>query len=224
ICSNHVVVQQPIVDGVILEAVGGVLDPRVTEAAIDKAMARLRADQAHHLQRRAQVERELSAVDARLGRLLEALVTGGQLETVVAQIKVEEERKKALTGELERLATEDRVAALDASQIKRDLAKRVSDVKALLGRHTPQGRQMLRKLLEGKIVLEPLAHGERRGYRLSRQLNVGRLLQGEVFRALEPAVVAEGQNSPTVVAPTGFEPVFESHRAFASVIGCFGRV
>ncbi len=110
------VLRQQIVDGCVLEAVGGVLDPRVIEAAIDKAMARLRADQAHHLERRAQVERELSAVDARLGRLLEALVSGGQLETVVAQIKAEEERKKALTGELERLVTEDRIAALGGAR------------------------------------------------------------------------------------------------------------
>jgi len=77
----------------------------------------------------------------------------------------------------------------------------------VLGRHTPQGRQILRTLLDGKIVMEPVVEDTRRGYRLSGRLNIGRLLQGEVFRVLAPAVASDG-NSPTVVAPTGFEPVF----------------
>lgn len=182
------------------------LDARVIEAAIDKAVALLHAGHEQHRDRRTHIETELAAVEARLGCLVEAVASGGPLETVVTLIKAEEERKKALSGELERLASAERVAALDVSQIKRDLAERVRDVRALLGRHTPQARQMLRKLLEGKIVIEPVIEDERRGYRLSGRLNVGRLLEGEVFRALEPAVARDGRNSPTVVAPRGFEP------------------
>ncbi len=204
ICSNQVVLRQQIVDTVVLDAVGGVLDSRVIEAAIDKAMARLRASQGQHRDRMAQIERERSTVEARLGRLMEALLRGGSLETVVSQIKAEEERKRALTTELERLASAERIRALDASQIKRDLAARVEDVKAVLGRHTPQGRQILRTLLDGKIVMEPVVEDTRRGYRLSGRLNIGRLLQGEVFRVLAPAVASDGSNSLTVVAPTGF--------------------
>jgi len=204
-----VVLRQQIVDTVVLEAVAGVLEARVIEAAIDKAMARLRASQEPQLHRRMQLERDLAVVDARLGRLMEALLSGGSLETVVAQIKAEEARKRALSTELEGLANAERVAALDASQISRDLAVRVSHAKALLARHTPQARQLLRTLLDGKILMEPVLDDTRRGYRLSGQLNVGRLLQGEVFRALEPAGAEDRHNSPTVVAPTGFEPVFQ---------------
>ena len=82
---------------------------------------------------------------------------------MVSQIKAEEERKRALATEWERLASAERIRALDASQIKRDLAARVEDVKALLGRHTPQGRQTLRALLDGKIVMEPVVEDTRRG-------------------------------------------------------------
>jgi len=215
ICSNTVVLRQQIVDTVVLDAVGAALDSRVIEAAIDKAMTRLRVSHERHLDRRTQIERELSAVDARLGRLMEALLSGGSMETVVAQIKAEEGRKRALSAELEKLASAEQVAALDASQIKRDLGERVEDVKALLGRHTPEARQMLRKLLDGKVVMEPVVEDARRGYRLSGRLNVGRLLQGEVFRALEPTVATDGHNSPTVVAPTGFEPVFTVRHALS---------
>jgi len=38
-------------------------------------------------------------------------------------------------------------------------------------------------------------------------------------------MIAQSQaNSPFVVVPTGFEPVFESCRAFANIVCIFGRV
>ncbi|HET9489415.1 MAG TPA: hypothetical protein VFR64_06655 [Methylomirabilota bacterium] len=52
------------------------------------------------LDRGAQIERELPLIESRLGRLMEALVSGGLLETVVWQVKTEEERKKTLAKEL----------------------------------------------------------------------------------------------------------------------------
>ena len=68
---------------------------------------------------------------------------------------------------------------------------------------------MLRKLLDGKIAVEPITVGGQRGFRLSGRLNVGRLLRADVLRVIEAATKAEENNSPTVVAPTGFEPVFQ---------------
>ena len=56
------------------------------------------AGQKQQVDRRTEVERELEAVEARLGRLVEALVNGGPMETVVAQIKAEEGRKRALVA------------------------------------------------------------------------------------------------------------------------------
>src|SRR2546428_8147708 len=182
---------------------------RVDVSGSYKGQARLRASQERHLDRRTRIEQELSAVEARLGRLMEALLRGGSLETVVAQIKVEEQRKRVLRTELEGLVSAARVAVLDASQIKRDLAERACDIRALLGRHTRQARQALRTVLEGQIVMEPIVEDARRGYRLSGRLNVGRLLRGEVFRLLGQ----DERNSPSVVAPTGFQPVFPHRRA-----------
>ena len=210
ICSNDVVLRQPLVDDVVLDAVSATLGAPVVDTAIGKAIARLQAGEGDQIARRATVEREIAVVQARLGRLLEALIGGGSgLETLVAQMKAEEERKKALEAELEALSDLQRVSALDPDAIRRDLEERVRDVKALLGRHTAQARQMLRKLLDGKIVAEPVVDGDRKGYRLSGQLNVGRLLQREVFAALEAANKPSDLNSRMVVAPTGFEPVFQ---------------
>jgi len=54
---------------------------------------------------------------------------------------------------------------------------------------------------------EPIGRDGRRGYRLSGELCVGRLLPADLFRAIENT-----GTSNTVVAPTGFEPVFQRRR------------
>jgi len=56
---------------------------------------------------------------------------------------------------------------------------------------------------------EPIGRDGRRGYRLSGELCVGRLLPADLFRAIENT-----GTSNTVVAPTGFEPVFQCRRMF----------
>ena len=80
---------------------------------------------------------------------------------------------------------------------------RTRDVKAILGRRTAQTRQMLRKPLDGKILAEPVVLGDRKGFRLSGRLNVGRPLQADVFSALRAATKPSDLNSQMVVAPTG---------------------
>ena len=61
---------------------------------------------------------------------------------------------------------------------------------------------MLTKLLEGKIVMEPVVVNGRHGYRGSGSLNLGRLLSPDVLDALR---LAPTVNSRSVVAPTGHE-------------------
>src|SRR6185503_10037658 len=103
----------------------------------------------------------------------------------------------------EALDAASRTHAFDYETIVRELRERTADVQAVLTRQTLQARQMRRKLLDGKIAVEPVAIDGRRGFRLSGRLNVGRLLRADVLRAVEAATRADENNSPTVVAPTG---------------------
>lgn len=128
------------------------------DTALEKAILLLRSDEADYVARHA---------------------------AVVQKLKTEEERKKALQAEMDSLNDARRAATLDAADIRRDLAERLQDVQALLGRHTPLARQMLRKLLDGKITAEPLVEESRRGFRLAGRLNVGHLRQREVFTMFE---------------------------------------
>ena len=107
-------------------------------------------------------------------------------------------RKTALQAELTKLEQLAGIASLDTARLKRTLREKVSDVITLLGNHTAQARQMLRKLLTGKIQLEPVGRGRERGYRFRGALCIERLIDGEAL-----------QTSLSVVAPTGFEPVFQ---------------
>jgi len=56
---------------------------------------------------------------------------------------------------------------------------------------------MLRKLLTGKIELEPVGRGRERGYRFRGALCIERLISGEAL-----------QTSPSMVAPTDSNPCF----------------
>ena len=57
---------------------------------------------------------------------------------------------------------------------------------------------MLRRLLVGPIRFEPIVASRRRGYRFTGVLTIAHLIAGEAVDTLL-----------TVVAPTGFEPVFQ---------------
>jgi site-specific DNA recombinase len=193
ICANKMHIRQELLDRAVLAGINHVLDERMLELAVDKELARLRSGQMAQLNRHAQITRELSLIEAREYRLVEAIKRGDAVEPLVAALKVEGEQKKALTRELETLGAVEKVASLDAHQIKRELQTRVADVRALLGRRKPQARQMLRKLLR-RIDMTPAVENGQRGYRLVADESFAKLFSGTVLEALPP----------TVVAPTGF--------------------
>ena len=61
----------------------------------------------------------------------------------------------------------NKVVSLDAKRLAKDLRSRLGDLPALFARHVPQARQMLRKLLDGHIVCEPITEGGKAGYRFT---------------------------------------------------------
>jgi hypothetical protein len=76
-------------------------------------------------------------------------------------------------------------------------------VTALLGRHTVQARQMLRKILADKIEMQPVGSRRQRGYRFRGALTIERLIGGEAF-----------QTSLAGVAPNGIRAVVGQDLAF----------
>ena len=193
ICANRVALRQDILDRAIVKAITETLQPTVLERAVEKALATLAYARSHHATRRSQAEREVQEVQRKLDRLVDALADGSlPADEIKARLTVEKARKTALQAELTKLGQVAQVASLDATRLKKTLEERVSDVAGLLGRHTAQGRQMLRKILADKIELEAVGSGRKRGYRFRGALAIDRLIGGEAF-----------QTSLSMVAPTG---------------------
>jgi recombinase-like zinc beta ribbon protein len=180
ICANAVGVRQDLLDRAILSAIVDALEPSVLTLAVEKAVASLTKRQRVQLDRRSQAERELVQVQPRLDRLVDALADGSlPQEDLRARLSAETSRKKALQAELERLNTIGQVVAMNVEKLTGRVNAKVRDVVSVLGRQTPQARQMLRKLLTEKIDLEPAGSGRARGYKFRGSLAIDRLISGE---------------------------------------------
>ncbi len=205
VCRNALLIRQTILDHAVLDALAAALDDRLIARAVDVALARLRSGREQALDRRAQIERELSLIEAKIPHLGESFTTGRATDTLLGLLEDEGARKKALTRELSGLHDTAKVASLDAGRLTKAVAATVADVRGLLGQHIPQARQMLRKLVNGRLACTPYEENGRKGYRFTGRVTYRRLLPTDL--------------QATVVAPTGFEPVFQSRHVFANSYG-----
>jgi len=154
------------------------LDERVLESSVAAALERIRSEQARFPDQRMPLERELSLIQTRLHHLVETIANGKSTDAIIESLHKEEARKKALLQELERLDNLARVVCLDAKRLAKDLHSRLGDLPALFARHLPQARQMLRKLLDGHIMCEPIMEDGKPGYRFTATGTFDRLLAG----------------------------------------------
>ena len=167
ICSNNIEVRQDILDSAILHAMAEVIDERVLEASVTSALERIRNEREKFPDQRLALERELSLIETRLHHLVEAVASGRSTDKVFDSLNEVEARKKVVVKELSTLDSLNEVVSLDAQRLAKDLRSRLGDLPALFARHVPQARQMLRKLLDGHIVCEPITEGGKRGHRFT---------------------------------------------------------
>jgi len=57
--------------------------------------------------------------------------------------------------------------SIDAKQLERMIESRARDMVQLLGRHIPQTRQLLRLLINGRIVCRPFDDERGKGYEIT---------------------------------------------------------
>jgi site-specific DNA recombinase len=194
VCKNSLTIRQEALDTAILDAIAEALDERIVARAIAIAMERLGGSQEAGQDRRRNLERQLAEVGTSKANLLATVKRGLATDDLLRELEVESQRERKFTRELETL-DRGRKTPEDPKALERDLVARMSDLRGLLGRHVGQTRQILRRLLVGKLECEPFDDGERRGYRITGE--------GSYAELMPPAIRSE-----CVVAPTGFEPVF----------------
>ncbi|HXV69069.1 MAG TPA: hypothetical protein VD738_09115, partial [Nitrospira sp.] len=165
-------------DSAILHAVNEALDERVLHASVEAALERIRSEQQKFPDQRMAIERELSLIETRLHHLVELIANGKGTDSVVDSLHQEEARKKHLLGELRRLDDLVQMVLLDAKQVTKELRSRLADLPALFARQVPLARQLLKKLLDGRIMCEPIMEGDKPGFRFTATGTFDRLLTG----------------------------------------------
>ena len=193
ICGNALMAPMVAADEAVLDVIAqDVLHPEIVTNALEKAIAALRPNPGNLDGMRAELTASLRRLDEELARLTEAIVAGGgSLPTLTAAVRDREDRKLRVSHELAALERVRDVTRLDVPRMKQDLLARLSSWRGLAMRHVSEARQMLRTLLEGRLVFTPIKDGAVRVYEFSGQAALGRLLSG--------IVLPKG-----VVAPTGF--------------------
>ena len=197
VCDNQAWIPMRAADEAVLEAIeSDVLQPAIVEAAVARALQMLTAPQEVE-QRRVHLERALASVQGELARLTSAIAAGGDLPALIAALKARDAERDRLTLDLAAIARRASAPQLDRAQLTAKLRERLEDWRGLVRRHVPQARQILRKLLRGRLVFTPEVRGSCEGYRFTGEGALDRFLSGFLLDA------------QAVASPTGFEPVFQ---------------
>ncbi len=164
------------------------LSPRARATDLEKARATL-----------ATVEREI-------GNLTRAIAIGGDLETLVEELRTREARRQDLQTLIAASAT---VPRYDRQAIEREVRTGLESWRTLLSGSLADGRQFLREVLEGPILFTP--DGDR--YRFDLVIGCGRLVSG----------VVDDPRATSVVRPAGLEPATPGLEGRCSIQLSYGR-
>jgi site-specific DNA recombinase len=193
VCPNSLEMRLEVAEEAILSALEReLLDPEILEEAAARAAARVATPAESIDTRRHTLETALAHTKAALARLTQAVAEGGSVSTLIQAIRDQERRHERLRAELSEL-DRPRVVPLNIAQLKARLREKSEEWRALLRKHAPIARQMVRKLVEGRIVFTPDRQAGR--YRFSMPGTLAIFFSGIVC----PQAMA---------SPTGFEPVF----------------
>jgi site-specific DNA recombinase len=195
-CSNSTLLRHEILDAAFLDAIRARLDDGLLRDAIARAAALRRARAGAVTARRPVAERELRGAEQRIARLVDAIAAGGPVAELLERLTTERARKAALVDELRGLhAGGDRQGA----DVTAQLTAAVANLRQHLGVHVQRTRQLLAAMLTGPVPMVPVVEAGARGYRFTGRLRLGGLLAG----------LGLDETRQPVVAPTGFEPVFQ---------------
>lgn len=166
VCPNSLEMPPEAADVAVVEAMEReLLDPNILEAAAARAVARVAAPPVDVNTRRQALHTALSHTEAALARLTQAVAEGGSVATLVQAIRDQERRQQTIRAELADL-DHPRVVPLSAPQLHAVLQAKAEEWQALLRKHAPIARQMMRKLVEGRIVFTPDREARRYRFRV----------------------------------------------------------
>ncbi|MEP6889208.1 MAG: hypothetical protein ABI955_00760 [Nitrospirota bacterium] len=153
-------------DQIVLKSLEEALTEEMIKVAVDKALFKHRAGEGAKIDRRTNIERELSLIEAKQEHLVDAIAAGDKDRRIVERLRDEETRREELIRQLEQLETSAEVGSLDEARLRRELKTRLANIRGLLERHVSSARCLLNALLEQPLRFEAVQDGNRRGYRI----------------------------------------------------------
>ncbi len=172
VCGNNLVQRMEKIDDAVLKAIGGdVLRPAVIMAVVEGVIAELSP-----VSRKRTIDRQrkdLAQIDREIANLTKAIMVGGPIDPLVAELKAHQERRNALVPAIEAAERVD-VRRFDRKAIERTVRQQVTQWRSLLTSNVGAGRQLLREALVGPLRFTP----EGDVYRFEGEAAIGRLLSG----------------------------------------------
>ena len=176
VCPNNLEVRMADADEAVLSAVAGVvLAPDIVDEVVAGVLASLQLEHSGHARRTR--ERELQTREAEIERLVNAIETGGNLESLLERLKQRQTERDALAADLEQVAKPVRV---EPRLLDRSVRTCLADWSGLLTRQTSHGRNFLRRVLTGPVSFKPLMNGAAKGYQFEGEASIGKLLSGVI--------------------------------------------
>ena len=163
-CSNALRVPVADINEAVLQAVE---EHALTPEAIEQVIHFTERDDVVDQQKK--LDRERKDIDKRIGRLVEAIETGGDAASLVAKVRELEARKQTLRAEATSLQPVPRLApaAID---------NRLAEWRRMLRQSTTQGRTVLQRVLRGRLTFTPRPDG--RGYDFEAPTRFDKLFAG----------------------------------------------
>ena len=151
--------------------------------------------------KRTAFEDEAKKIEGELGRLVSLFAAGEGGDVVKDAIAQRTRRLADVKAQLEHLDGERTAARLDAPKVKAELEKRLTDWQAIILSQPVKARQILRKLLAGRLALTPVEGG----YRFHGKAVLGRALEGVAgAESFHNQACREGGSNPHELALKGF--------------------
>jgi site-specific DNA recombinase len=176
ICGNNSQVVMAEADAEVLQAVQDeLLDPVVVTYALRVAVAELTSTPEGVSDRIAALRARVQVLDGEIDRFTAAIGVGGELTSLVNALKQREQDRRRVVDEVTQLETVEKAGPVSVDALEQDLVARVEEWRAMAARNVTIARQLLRKLLRGRVVLTPREDGT---CELSGQADYGKLFSG----------------------------------------------
>jgi site-specific DNA recombinase len=164
VCANALQAPMVATDTAVLDSLHTELfHPDVLDGLVEEVMDALAPTDGGRAQRQ-RLAREMHQIEREIARYAEAIATAPTLESPLTALRIRETKRADLRRELDGLDAATRIRAVDRRRLEHVLRETIVNAREMLPRpDVPERRQMLRTVLQGRLIFTP--HLDRQGRR-----------------------------------------------------------